>query len=308
MRRSPSAHATVPDLASRARRPLHRRIARLRDRPATVEDRRRCTLHESPVAQDRDLTTHRQRLCLVVGDQHRGGPLVGESLQHRGSRSRPGGAASSPENGSSSSTSARPRRECPCQRHPPLFSSGQLVRSAVRVARGRGRRARAPRRHASELLRSLRGRPKPTFARHVQVRDRGLPPERRNRFRASRAGGAVPPSATTARRRDASLVRSGEPHDHPQQRGLAASGGTEDRRQGPFGYHEVDVAQHRRGPVGRGHVLAAELSHRRAPSPVLERSDLAEAAHQHVGRQQRQADEHGRVGAAAAYATVPLLA
>ena len=95
-----------------------------------VEVLGRAALADDPVPDHRHLVGHRQRLVLVVGDEHGGDAAVAEDLR-TSDRTEARREASSEENGSSSRTSDGLDGQGPGQGHPLLLAAGELVRVAV---------------------------------------------------------------------------------------------------------------------------------------------------------------------------------
>ena len=135
-----------------------------------VELLRRRVLGDPAVAQHRDAVGHRQRLVLVVGDQHRGRARLAAELARR----RPGrwraGCASSDANGSSSRTSAGLDGQRPGQGDALLLAAGQLVRVALAQPGQADQLQQLADARAAPL--AAAGSPKPTLAATVRCGNR----------------------------------------------------------------------------------------------------------------------------------------
>ena len=113
-----------------------REEARLTERECRSVTRRRAVhlgrgphLGQPALVHDRDLVGERERLALVVGDEHDRGPLP---AQRRGDGVPGGGAQLGVQGGERlvEQDDARPAGEGARQRHPLLLAAGQLVRPA----------------------------------------------------------------------------------------------------------------------------------------------------------------------------------
>ena len=121
---APSISASITFTAPRNARQLvvHGRL---------VELARSGVLHDPPVPQHRDRVRQRERLLLVVGDEHGRGALLAQQLRGPPHGRLPRRLASSEENGSSSSSTCGLRasalRECDAL----LLAAGELVGEAL---------------------------------------------------------------------------------------------------------------------------------------------------------------------------------
>ena len=185
MRRRPSTHSTTPERAVPGNDDgVTDETRDVEIDRRTVEDGRSRRLSEPSRAENGDLVPHRERLGLIVGDEHCGRALCGQRSRDRLASLRPEVCVEAGER-LVEQHDPRLRRERSREADAALLSSGELLRAPARHSSSRARRARAPR---SCALRSFARREGGRMRRFRQPSDAGTthPPGRRSPCLASR--------------------------------------------------------------------------------------------------------------------------
>ncbi len=265
MRRRPSAHSTTPAAAVPGSDDGVTDEARnLEIDRSPVEDRRSRRLSEASRAQNGDLPPHRERLGLVVRDEHGGRALGGQGARHRVARLG-SEVCVEPGEGLVEQHDPRLRRERSREADAALLSTRELMGAPGGVARPEPDEVERFSRPGSTLSLPARKAEGDVLGDRQVGKQRTFLGDVADLSLVGWYVQAVCGGNHASVDRDRPAVGCDEADDQAQQRGLAASRRAEDRGEGPLRDDEVDLVQHVPSPVRLRDRRATQLSHARRP-------------------------------------------